>query len=63
MMAMILVVDDEMAILELIKNGLQKDGHIVSVYGAAEQVPLDKLRHYDLMILDIMMPGMDGFAF
>ena len=31
MMAMILVVDDEMAILELIKNGLQKDGHIVSV--------------------------------
>ena len=63
MMAMILVVDDEMAILELIKNGLQKDEHIVSVYGAAEQVPLDKLRHYDLMILDIMMPGMDGFAF
>lgn len=63
MMAMILVVDDEMAILELIKNGLQKDGHMVSVYGAAEQVPLDKLKHYDLMILDIMMPGMDGFAF
>ena len=62
-MAMILAVDDETPILELIKNGLQKDGHIVSAYAAAEQVPLDKLGRYDLIILDIMMPGMDGFAF
>lgn len=62
-MAMILAVDDETPILELIKNGLQKDGHIVSTYAAAEQVPLNKLGRYDLIILDIMMPGMDGFAF
>ena len=62
-MAMILAVDDETPILELIKNGLQKDGHIVSTYAAAEQVPLDKLGRYDLIILDIMMPEMDGFAF
>ena len=50
-MAMILAVDDETPILELIKNGLQKDGHIVSAYAAAEQVPLDKLGRYDLIIL------------
>lgn len=62
-MAMILAVDDETPILELIKNGLQKDRHIVSAYAAAEQVPLDKLGRYDLIILDVMMPGMDGFAF
>ena len=29
-MAAILVVDDEQPILELIKNGLQKDGHLVT---------------------------------
>lgn len=62
-MAMILAVDDELSILELIKNGLQKDGHMVTGYSSAEQVPLDKLNRYDLIILDIMMPGTDGFLF
>lgn len=62
-MAMILAVDDELPILELIRNGLQKDGHLVTGYASAEQVPLDKLNRYDLIILDIMMPGTDGFAF
>lgn len=62
-MAAILAVDDEAAILELIKNGLQKDGHLVSTYVAAGQVPMDKLGSFDLVILDVMMPEMDGFAF
>lgn len=62
-MAAILTVDDELPILELIRNGLQKDGHLVTTYAAAEQVPLEKLGRYDLIILDIMMPGMDGFTF
>lgn len=62
-MALILALDDELPILELIKNGLQKDGHIVSAYSSADQVPLDKLGQYDLIILDIMMPGTDGFTF
>jgi len=62
-MANILAVDDEQPILELIKNGLQKDGHMVTGYVSAEQVPLNHLNRYDLIILDIMMPGMDGFPF
>ncbi len=61
--ATILAVDDEIAILELIKNGLQKDGHHVSVYTVATEVPLDSLTHYDLILLDIMMSEMDGFVF
>ena len=61
-MANILAVDDEQPILELIKNGLQKDGHMVTGYVSAEQVPLNHLNRYDLIILDIMMPGMDGFS-
>ncbi len=62
-MAAILVVDDEITILELIKNGLQKDQHFVTTYALAEQVPLDKLGSYDLILLDVMMPGMDGVTF
>ena len=61
-MATILAVDDEQPILELIKNGLQKDGHLVTGYTSAEQVPLDKLNRYDLVILDVMMPGTDGYT-
>ena len=60
-MAEILMIDDERAILELVKNGLQKDGHFVTAYTSAAQVPLDKLNRYDLIILDIMMPGLNGY--
>ncbi len=62
-MATILMVDDERPILELVKNGLQKDGHFITAYTSAAQVPLDKLNRYDLIILDIMMPDMDGFSY
>ena len=62
-MAAILMVDDEQSILELVKNGLQKDGHLVTIYTSAAQVPLDKLNRYDLIILDIMMPDIDGFSY
>lgn len=62
-MATILMVDDEPWILELVKNGLQKDGHLVTVYTSAAQVPVEKLNQYDLIILDIMMPDIDGFSY
>ncbi len=62
-MAMILAVDDEPAILELLQNGLQKDGHVVAGYTSTEAVPLEQLNRYDLILLDVMMPGTDGFSF
>ncbi len=62
-MAAILMVDDERPILELVKNGLQKDGHFITACTSAAQVPLDRLNRYDLIILDIMMPDMDGFSY
>lgn len=62
-MSNILVIDDEEMILQLIKNGLQKDGHTVSVYSSVMQVSLDTLSHYDLIILDVMMPDIDGFSY
>lgn len=62
-MAAILMVDDEKPILDLVKNGLEKDGHLVTVYLSAAQVPFDILNRYDLIILDIMMPDIDGFSY
>ena len=62
-MARLLVIDDEKAILDLVKNGLEKDGHIVAICGSATDVAVDRLKDYDLILLDIMMPDVDGFMF
>ena len=62
-MARLLVIDDEKPILDLVKNGLEKDGHIVTVCESAADVTINTLKNYDLILLDIMMPDVDGFMF
>jgi Response regulators consisting of a CheY-like receiver domain and a winged-helix DNA-binding domain len=62
-MAKILVVDDEPAILYIIKTGLEKDGHVVTTFENVENIDHRELGYYDLLLLDVMMPGTDGFAF
>lgn len=60
-MSKILAVDDEPEILKIIKQALQKDGHEVAVFSEPKQIPLESLGWYDLILLDVMMPGIDGF--
>ncbi len=62
-MARLLVIDDEKAILDLVKNGLEKDGHIVTVCESVADVTISALKNYDLILLDIMLPDVDGFMF
>lgn len=62
-MARLLVIDDEKAILDLVKNSLEKDGHIVTVCESAADVTINTLKNYDLILLDSMMPDVDGFMF
>ena len=62
-MARLLVIDDEKAILDLVKNGLEKVGHIVTVCESVADVTINALKNYDLILLDIMMPDVDGFMF
>jgi DNA-binding response OmpR family regulator len=60
-MANILAVDDEKAILNMIGNVLVKDSHTVTKIDDHTKLKMDKLSRFDLILLDVMMPGIDGF--
>ena len=62
-MAYLLAVDDERDIVELISRFAEHEGHTVDTAGSgAEALSLCQRNDYDLIILDIMMPEMDGFT-
>lgn len=57
----VLVVDDEESILELLRYNLEKEGYEVKTAGnGVKAIELAKKFHPDLVLLDIMMPEMDG---
>jgi len=58
----ILIIEDEKDIVELISYNLSKEGFIVDyAYNGEEGLNKIKLYKYDLIILDIMLPGIGGF--
>lgn len=61
--ANVLLVDDETAILQLLTTILQKEGfsHITTATSAEEALQFVEQNRYDLMILDVMLPGQSGF--
>ena len=62
-MAKILVVDDEQKIREVIRKYAEVSGHEVTEAGdGMSAVGLCKLNDFDLIIMDIMMPKLDGFS-
>lgn len=58
----ILLVDDDLDILHVLKRGLDINGFHVDAYSSSQEV-LDSFKPstYDLTILDIRMPGLSGF--
>ena len=57
----ILVVDDEKLLVKGIKFNLENEGYEVAVaYDGAAAVELSRKENFDLIILDLMMPGMSG---
>ena len=57
----ILVVDDEKLLVKGIKFNLENEGYDVDVcYDGATAVQMAAQGGYDLIILDLMMPGLDG---
>ena len=61
-MANILAVDDELAILTMIQKILSKDGHNVTTIYEPANVQNLNLCSFDLILLDVMMPKLDGFT-
>jgi len=58
----ILVVDDEISLQETLAYNLKKQGYLVEVTGdGAEAIELAREIEPDLIILDVMLPGLDGF--
>ena len=58
----ILVTEDEHRLSNIIKKGLIEDGFAVDqAFDGEEGLYLGETEQYDLIILDIMMPKMDGF--
>jgi len=64
-MSRILVVEDESHIAEGLRFNLEAEGHQVEIAGDGENA-LDRMlvknQSYDLVLLDVMLPGKDGFA-
>ena len=57
----ILVVDDEEDILELVRFNLAREGYDLVCTTSGEEAPeIARKKHPDLLILDLMLPGIDG---
>ncbi|MBP1045600.1 response regulator transcription factor [Enterococcus sp. BWM-S5] len=57
----VLVVDDEPSILTLLKFNLEKDGYkVTTAENGIEAYELALDQSFDFIILDVMLPGMDG---
>ena len=61
-MAHILAVDDDHDLCALLKTALERDGHTVETRTSGTQLTDTLCRWADCILLDVMMPGEDGFA-
>ena len=61
-MANILAVDDDRDLCTLLKTALERDGHTVETRCTGADVTSSLCRWADCILLDVMMPGEDGFA-
>jgi len=60
--ARILIVDDEASITEFVSYNLRKEGYEVAVAANGDDaLTLAKAQPFDLVVLDVMLPGMDGY--
>lgn len=64
-MSAVLIVEDEKHLADGLRYNLKAEGYEVDVAGSAEEAfPLlvDRQPSYDVIVLDVMLPGMDGFS-
>ncbi|MBK7317877.1 response regulator transcription factor [Candidatus Villigracilis affinis] len=60
----ILIVDDEKRLVSLVQSYLMQEGYrVVTAYNGKDALPIAQKEKPDLIILDIMMPEMNGYDF
>ncbi|HHD83295.1 MAG TPA: response regulator transcription factor [Campylobacteraceae bacterium] len=60
----VLLLEDDMILSELVEEFLEEEGYQVSkAYDGEEALQLIEKEHFDLMLLDVGVPCLDGFAF
>jgi two-component system OmpR family response regulator len=58
----VLVVEDQVKMAALVRRGLTEDGQSVDVARSGEEaLPMAGATEYDAIVLDVMLPGIDGF--
>ncbi len=58
----ILIVEDEKKMAALLKLGLEEEAHAVTVaYNGTDALQIARTYDFDVMVLDVMLPGVDGF--
>lgn len=62
-MANILVIDDQKDVLEMIRETLVRQGHQVTIKTKTKDIKIKELNHFELILLDVMMPEQDGFSY
>ena len=60
--ARIIVIDDEATMRSLVTDILAPDGHEIIEYDPAAAAPETLAQHFDVAVIDIVMPHLDGFA-
>lgn len=56
----VLVVDDDPFIVSFIESALEDEGYLVLTTGSESALRIARDHHPDVILLDIMMPGLDG---
>jgi len=58
----ILVVEDERSMAGLLRQGLEEEGHAVTLSGDGRHaIQIAEAAEFDLILLDVMLPGVNGF--
>jgi DNA-binding response OmpR family regulator len=59
----VLVVEDERRMAELLQQGLEEEGHsVVLAPNGKDGLAMAESYSFDVIVLDVMLPGMDGFS-